>query len=101
MNDSSALNILFVLNKSFHIRAGLHQQAYMHILSASDSCPPQPLYIEQAQLYWQKGCQEDAFITLNRSFLNCFKPVQYYKQLSSGDCNEERKQYAKVCNVKN
>ncbi|KMQ96860.1 serine threonine-protein kinase atr-like protein [Lasius niger] len=77
-------------------KAGLHQQAYMHILSASDSCPPQPLYIEQAQLYWQKGCQEDAFITLNRSFLNCFKPVQYYKQLSSGDCNEERKQYAKA-----
>lgn len=68
----------------------------MHILSASDSCPPQPLYIEQAQLYWQKGCQEDAFITLNRSFLNHFKPAQYYKQLSSGDCNEERKQYAKV-----
>lgn len=72
----------------------------MHILSASDSCSPQPLYIEQAQLYWQKGCQEDAFITLNRSFLNHFKPAQYYKQLSSGDCNEERKQYAKVCNTK-
>lgn len=68
----------------------------MHILSATDSCPPQPLYIEQAQLYWQKGCQENAFITLNRSFLNYFKPVQYYKQLPSGNCNEERKQYAKV-----
>ncbi|XP_025264576.1 serine/threonine-protein kinase ATR [Camponotus floridanus] len=77
-------------------KAGLHQQAYMHILSATDSCPPQPLYIEQAQLYWQKGCQENAFITLNRSFLNYFKPAQYYKQLSSGDCNEERKQYAKA-----
>ncbi|XP_014472413.1 PREDICTED: serine/threonine-protein kinase ATR-like isoform X2 [Dinoponera quadriceps] len=77
-------------------KAGLHQQAYMHILSASDSCPPQPLYIEQAQLYWQKGCQEDAFTTLNRCFANCFKPVQYYKQLPSGECMEERKQFAKA-----
>ncbi|XP_012230547.1 serine/threonine-protein kinase ATR [Linepithema humile] len=77
-------------------KAGFHQQAYMHILSASDSCPPQPLYIEQAQLYWQKGCQEDAFTTLKRCFSNCFQPAQYYKQLSSGDCNEERKQCAKA-----
>ncbi|XP_011329801.1 serine/threonine-protein kinase ATR isoform X3 [Ooceraea biroi] len=77
-------------------KAGLYQRAYMHILSASDSCPPQPLYIEQAQLYWQKGCQEDAFTTLKRSFSNCFQPVQYYKQLPSEQCNEERKQCAKA-----
>ncbi|KAL0107168.1 hypothetical protein PUN28_015590 [Cardiocondyla obscurior] len=78
-------------------KAGLHQQAYMHILSASDCCPPQPyLYIEQAQLYWQKGCQEDAFTTLNRCFSNCFQPAQYYKQLPSGDCNEERRHFAKA-----
>lgn len=77
-------------------KAGLHQQAYMHILSASDSCPPQPLYIEQAQLYWQKGCQEDAFTTLNRCFSNCFQPAQYYKQLPSGECTAERKQFAKA-----
>ncbi|XP_020296818.1 serine/threonine-protein kinase ATR [Pseudomyrmex gracilis] len=77
-------------------KAGLHQQAYMHILSASDSCPPQSLYIEQAQLYWQKGSQEDAFTTLNRCFSNYFQPAQYYKQLPPGECNEERKQYAKA-----
>ncbi|XP_011875240.1 PREDICTED: serine/threonine-protein kinase ATR [Vollenhovia emeryi] len=77
-------------------KTGLHQQAYMHILSASDCCPPQPLYIEQAQLYWQKACQEDAFTTLNRSFSNCFQPAQYYKQLPSGNCTEERKYYAKA-----
>lgn len=77
-------------------KAGLHQQAYMHILSASDSCPPQPLYIEQAQLYWQKGCQEDAFTTLNRCFSHCFQPAQYYKQLPSGECTAERKQFAKA-----
>ncbi|XP_028046695.1 serine/threonine-protein kinase ATR isoform X2 [Monomorium pharaonis] len=77
-------------------KTGLHQQAYMHILSASDWCPPQPLYIEQAQLYWQKGCQEDAFTTLNRCFSNCFQPAQYYKQLPSGDCNEERRYCAKA-----
>jgi len=82
------------------IRAGLYQRAYMHILSAGDSCPPQPLYVEQAQLYWQKGCQENAFTTLKRSFSNCFRPVQYYKQLPSDVCNEERKQCAKVRNVK-
>ncbi|XP_032688955.1 serine/threonine-protein kinase ATR isoform X2 [Odontomachus brunneus] len=77
-------------------KAGLHQQAYMHILSASDSCPPQLLYVEQAQLYWQKGCQEDAFTTLNRCFSNCFQPAQYYKQLPSGECTAERKQFAKA-----
>ncbi|KYN10085.1 Serine/threonine-protein kinase atr [Trachymyrmex cornetzi] len=77
-------------------KTGLHQQAYMHILSANDWCPPQPLYIEQAQLYWQKGCQEDAFTTLNRCFSNCFQPAQYYKQLPSGDCNEERRYCAKA-----
>lgn len=78
----------------------MHQQAYMHILSANDWCPPQPLYLEQAQLYWQKGCQEDAFTTLNRCFSNCFQPAQYYKQLPSGDCNEERRHFAKVSNIK-
>ncbi|KAG5348071.1 ATR kinase, partial [Acromyrmex charruanus] len=77
-------------------KTGLHQQAYMHILSAIDWCPPQPLYIEQAQLYWQKGCQEDAFTTLNRCFSNCFQPAQYYKQLPSGECNEERRYCAKA-----
>jgi len=88
-----------MLNR-FIIRAGLYQRAYMHILSAGDSCPPQLLYVEQAQLYWQKGCQENAFTTLKRSFSNCFQPVQYYKQLPSDVCNEERKQCAKVRNAK-
>ncbi|XP_025986385.1 serine/threonine-protein kinase ATR [Solenopsis invicta] len=77
-------------------KTGLHQLAYMHILSASDWCPPQPLYIEQAQLYWQKNCQEDAFTTLNRCFSNCFQPAQYYKLLPSGDSNEERRYCAKA-----
>lgn len=77
-------------------KSGLHQQAYMYILSASDSCPPQQLYIEQAQLYWQKGCQEDAFTTLKRCFANCFQPSPYYKVLPSGECLEERKQCAKA-----
>lgn len=78
-------------------RSGLHQQAYMYILSASDSCPPQQLYIEQAQLYWQKGCQEDAFITLKRCFSSCFRPAMHYKNLPAGESLEERKQCAKVC----
>ncbi|CAK9833676.1 Serine/threonine-protein kinase atr [Anthophora retusa] len=77
-------------------KSGLHQQAYMYILSASDSCPPQQLYIEQAQLYWQKGCQEDAFTTLKRCFSSCFQPATYYKGLSSKECLEERKQCAKA-----
>lgn len=69
----------------------------MYILSASDSCPRQQLYIEQAQLYWQKGCQEDAFITLKRCFSSCFQPAVFYKGLSAEECLEERKQCAKVC----
>nr|XP_031832738.1 serine/threonine-protein kinase atr-like [Nomia melanderi] len=77
-------------------KRGLHQQAYMYILSASDSCPLQQLYIEQAQLYWQKGCQEDAFTTLKRCFASCFQPASYYKTLSSLNCVEERKQCAKA-----
>lgn len=77
-------------------KRGLHQQAYMYILSASDSCPLQQLYIEQAQLYWQKGCQEDAFTTLKRCFSSCFQPSSYYKTLSSIECVEERKQCAKA-----
>ncbi|KAK2579409.1 hypothetical protein KPH14_003267 [Odynerus spinipes] len=77
-------------------KAGLHQQAYMYILSAADSCPPQELYIEHAQLYWQKGCQEDAFTTLKRCFSNCFKPAAHYKQMSLEECVEERKQCAKA-----
>ena len=87
----------FCIKRIVSFRTGLHQQAYMHILSANDWCPPQPLYIEQAQLYWQKGCQEDAFTTLNRCFSNCFQPAQYYKQLPSENCNEERRYCAKVC----
>ncbi|XP_003702936.2 serine/threonine-protein kinase ATR isoform X1 [Megachile rotundata] len=77
-------------------KSGLHQQAYMYILSASDSCPLQQLYIEQAQLYWQKGCQEDAFTTLKRCFSNCFQPATYYKTLPPKECVEERKQCAKA-----
>ncbi|XP_033336517.2 serine/threonine-protein kinase ATR [Megalopta genalis] len=77
-------------------KRGLHQQAYMYILSASDSCPLQQLYIEQAQLYWQKGCQEDAFTTLKRCFSSCFQSSAYYKSLSSSECVEERKQCAKA-----
>ncbi|KOX79522.1 Serine/threonine-protein kinase atr [Melipona quadrifasciata] len=77
-------------------KSRLHQQAYMYILSASDSCPLQQLYIEQAQLYWQKGCQEDAFITLKRCFSSCFRPATYYKTLPVEECLEERKQCAKA-----
>ncbi|XP_044590601.1 serine/threonine-protein kinase atr-like [Cotesia glomerata] len=61
-------------------KAGLYQQAYMYILSASDYCPLQELHIEKAQLYWQKDCQEDAFNTLNRSFKQCYKPTEVYRQ---------------------
>ncbi|XP_026671548.1 serine/threonine-protein kinase ATR-like isoform X2 [Ceratina calcarata] len=77
-------------------KSGLYQQAYMYILSASDICSPQQLYIEQAQLYWQKGCQEDALITLKRCFSNCFQPATFYKSLPTGERLEERKQCAKA-----
>ncbi|XP_043279597.1 serine/threonine-protein kinase ATR isoform X2 [Venturia canescens] len=77
-------------------KAGLYQQAYIYILSASDSCPQQQLYIEQAQLYWQKNCQEDAFTTLKRCFSNCFRPASDYKEMPLDVCEEERRQCAKA-----
>ncbi|KAK0088729.1 hypothetical protein PV325_010836 [Microctonus aethiopoides] len=77
-------------------KAGLHQQAYMYILSARDYCPSQELNIEQAQLYWQRDCQKDAFITLRRLFSTDFQPLNYYKNLSSDICTIERKLFAKA-----
>ncbi|XP_034947758.1 serine/threonine-protein kinase ATR-like [Chelonus insularis] len=77
-------------------KSGRYQQAYMYILSSSDLCPPQELHIEKAQLYWQKGCQEDAFLTLNRSFTQCFKNSQYYIEQSSDLCSIERQNIAKA-----
>ncbi|XP_048511999.1 serine/threonine-protein kinase ATR isoform X2 [Athalia rosae] len=77
-------------------KSRLYQQAYMYILSASENCPPQELYIEQAQLYWQKGCQEEAFTTLKRCFANCFQPSAHYKQMPPDTCVEERRQCARA-----
>ncbi|KAJ8680180.1 hypothetical protein QAD02_015967 [Eretmocerus hayati] len=77
-------------------KAGLYQQAYMYILSATDSCPPQILCTEQAQLYWQKGCHEDALITLRRSFTSLFKPSSEYKKIPQHTFTIERKQFAKA-----
>ncbi|XP_011304533.1 serine/threonine-protein kinase atr-like [Fopius arisanus] len=77
-------------------KSGLYQQAYMYILSASDSCPPQELNIELAQLYWQKNCQEEARITLKRSFTNCFDSLEHYQQLPLDMCPPDRKNFAKA-----
>ncbi|XP_012274502.1 serine/threonine-protein kinase ATR [Orussus abietinus] len=77
-------------------KAGFYQQAYMYILSATDRCPPQELHVEQAQLYWEMGRQEEAFVTLNRCFSNYFEPVSRYKQTSPRVCTKEQKQCAKA-----
>ncbi|KAK0175715.1 hypothetical protein PV327_009444 [Microctonus hyperodae] len=77
-------------------KAGLHQQAYMYILSARDYCPSQELNIEQAQLYWQRDCQKDALITLRRLFSTNFQPLNYYKNLPSDIYTVERKLFAKA-----
>ncbi|XP_011503709.1 PREDICTED: serine/threonine-protein kinase atr-like [Ceratosolen solmsi marchali] len=77
-------------------KAGLYQQAYMYILSATDSCSSQNLCIEQAQLYWQKGSLEDALITLKRCLSTFFKPSLEYKKQPPGAFTTERKQYAKT-----
>lgn len=73
----------------------MYQQAYMYILSATDTCPPQDLCIEQAQLYWQKGSHEDALITLKRCLATFFKPVSEYKKQPNA-FTTEKKQCAKV-----
>ena len=77
-------------------KAGLYQQAYMHVLSAGEMCKPQEVCIEKAQLYWQKGNQEYAFATLTRCFDQYFQPAETYKKAPRDECTEERKQYAKV-----
>ncbi|XP_015115874.1 serine/threonine-protein kinase atr [Diachasma alloeum] len=77
-------------------KSGLYQQAYMYILSASDFCPPQELNIELAQLYWQRNSQEDALITLKRSFTNCFQSLDYYQKLQLHTCPPDRKNFAKA-----
>ncbi|XP_014204493.1 serine/threonine-protein kinase ATR [Copidosoma floridanum] len=77
-------------------KAGMYQQAYMYILSATDFCPPQNLCTEQAQLYWQKGSQEDALITLKRCLTTFFKPVAEYKKQPLHAFTTERKQCAKA-----
>ena len=74
----------------------MYQQAYMYILSASDLCPPQDLFIEQAQLYWQKGLHQDALITLKRCLTTYFKPAAEYKKEHPSNYTKERKQCAKV-----
>ncbi|XP_043497369.1 serine/threonine-protein kinase ATR-like isoform X1 [Polistes fuscatus] len=77
-------------------KTGFHQQSYMHLLSATDFCPPQEVAIEQAQLYWIKGNREHAFTTLKHCFTHHFKPVAVYKQMPLDECIEERKQCAKA-----
>ncbi|XP_063984803.1 serine/threonine-protein kinase ATR-like [Diachasmimorpha longicaudata] len=77
-------------------KSGLYQQAYMYILSASDFCPPQELNIELAQLYWQRNSQEDALITLKRSFTNCFQSLEHYRKLQLHTCPPDRKNFAKA-----
>ena len=68
----------------------------MYILSATDSCPPQDLCIEQAQLYWQKGSHENALLTLRRCLSMFFKPAAEYRKQPPGVFTTERKQCAKV-----
>ncbi|XP_015183049.1 PREDICTED: serine/threonine-protein kinase ATR isoform X2 [Polistes dominula] len=77
-------------------KTGFHQQAYMHLLSAGDFCPPQEVAIEQAQLYWIKGNREQAFTTLKNCFKHHFRPVAIYKQMQLSESIEERKQCAKA-----
>lgn len=77
-------------------KAGLYQQAYMHVLSAEEMCRPQEVEIEKAQLYWQKGNQDYAFATLKRCFDQHFKSADTYKKTPPDEFTEERKQCAKV-----
>ncbi|OXU29026.1 hypothetical protein TSAR_005154 [Trichomalopsis sarcophagae] len=77
-------------------KAGLYQQAYMYILSATGTCPQQDLCIEQAQLYWQKGSPEEALITLRRCLTTFFKNSTDYKKQPPGIFTTERKQCAKT-----
>lgn len=67
----------------------------MYILSATGSCPPQDLYIEQAQLYWQKGAHEEAITTLKRCMSNYFADWEKYKKAGNEPYTKDRKQCAK------
>lgn len=84
----------------FHFRAGLCQKAYNCILSAKDFCAPRELYLERAQLYWQKGRQEEAINTLNHSICNHFMTTSRYKEIKDRSFDSEKKQCAKVRKLK-
>ena len=74
----------------------MYQQAYMYILTASDSCPIEQLSIEQAQLYWDRNRQEEALATLKRCLETCFLPARQYYDMPLGLRSNERRQCAKV-----
>lgn len=77
-------------------KSGLYQQAYMYILSASDYCQSQELSIEQAQLYWQKGCQDEAFTTLRHLFSVCSELEKQKETQSQTTATKGTKNYAKA-----
>ncbi|KAF7998404.1 hypothetical protein HCN44_009802 [Aphidius gifuensis] len=77
-------------------KSGLYQQAYMYILSASDYCEIQELSIEQAQLYWEKGCQDEAFTTLKHFFSITTNLEKYNNSQSQKTPTKETKNYAKA-----
>ncbi|KAJ4431843.1 hypothetical protein ANN_20449 [Periplaneta americana] len=50
---------------------GLHQQAYTYILNA-EKFRLKELFVEKAKLYWEKGEQDPAFLTLRRGLEEYF-----------------------------
>jgi serine/threonine-protein kinase ATR len=56
-------------------RDGLYQQAYTYILNA-EKFQLKELFVEKAKLYWEKGEQDPAFLTLRRGLEEHFTNVE-------------------------
>ncbi|XP_012551263.2 serine/threonine-protein kinase ATR [Bombyx mori] len=64
------------LQSAKHARkAGIFQQAYMYILNAEEY-HPEELFIEKSKMYWARGQNEQAFITLRRGLEDSYPAIE-------------------------
>jgi serine/threonine-protein kinase ATR len=76
-------------------RDGLYQQAYTYILNA-EKFHLKELFVEKAKLYWEKGEQDPAFLTLRRGLEEYFPIVENPEPSSSVTCQDDSKICAEV-----
>ena len=80
---------------AFIHRDNLYQQAYNYILN-TEKYNPKELFIEKAKLHWDKGEQEQAFMTLKRGIQTFFPDADTFKSLPPSARVEDKKLCAQV-----